>query len=77
MSAIISLSSGEARADLILQYGQGTDNPTVLLINHSGEAQIELGDVQRFKDEERIVSEKPSATLPQSKTVVTVEARPI
>ncbi len=53
MSAIISLSSGDkARADLILQYGDGTENPSVMIINHSGEAQIELGDIQRFRDED-------------------------
>jgi hypothetical protein len=50
-SAIISLSSGEARADLFLQYGPGTDDPSVLVINHCGDAQIDLGDIQRFPED--------------------------
>jgi hypothetical protein len=58
VSAIISLSSGKASADLILQYGMGTQNPSVMLINHSGEAQIELGDIHRFTDDELVIVPK-------------------
>jgi hypothetical protein len=76
MSAIISLSSGKARVDLIVQYGQGTENPSVMLINHSGEEQIELGDINRFTDEEPMKSERTAPALPQTKIVTTVEAKP-
>jgi hypothetical protein len=58
VSAIISLSSGKASADLILQYGIGTQNPSVMIINHSGEAQIELGDIHRFTDDELVIVPK-------------------
>ncbi len=51
-SAIISLSHGEAKADLILQYGEGTADPSVMIENYSREEQIELGDIQRFADGE-------------------------
>jgi hypothetical protein len=77
MSAIISLSSGAARADLIVQYGQGTENPSVLLINHVGEAQIDLGDINRFSDEEPVIKERIAAALPKAKIVTTVETKPL
>jgi hypothetical protein len=69
MSAIITLSSGKASADLILQYGMGTQNPSVMLINHSGEAQIELGDIHRFTDDELVIPKKrPSVEAVEGKT---------
>ena len=74
MSAIISLSSGDARADLIVQYGPGTETPSVLIINHSGEAQIELGDIQRFADEDPKAS---AAARPKNPIVTVVEAKAI
>jgi hypothetical protein len=65
MSVIIGLKSGEAKADLILQFGAGTDNPSAMIINHSGEAEIELGDIQRFADDELEV--KAAALAPETK----------
>ena len=65
MSAIISLSSGHAKADLILQFGVGTENPSVMIINHVGEETIEFGDIQRFSDEELEV--KATALGPKTK----------
>jgi hypothetical protein len=47
-SVIITLSHGKVLADLILQWGEGTDNPSVTIENHSREDQIELGPIQRF-----------------------------
>jgi hypothetical protein len=50
-SVIIPLSHGEAQADLILQFGIGTENPSVMIENHSREEQIKMGEIQRFPGE--------------------------
>jgi hypothetical protein len=47
----IDVSHGEAKATLTLESGPGTDDPSVLLTNHSREA-IVLGEVRRFSDED-------------------------
>jgi hypothetical protein len=50
-SVIITLSHGEAQADMVLQFGEGTENPSVMIENHSREDQIKLGAIQRFPDQ--------------------------
>jgi hypothetical protein len=47
-SVIVTVSHDEAQADLILQFGEGTENPSVSIENHSRDEQIKLGAVQRF-----------------------------
>ncbi len=47
---IIPLSHGVASADLILQFGPGTENPSVMIQNHHAHELIELGEIQRFPD---------------------------
>jgi hypothetical protein len=70
-SAILSLTHGEAKADLILQYGEGTQNPSVMIENYSKDEQISLGDIQRFQD-----GESTSAALAPAKTGKTFKAKP-
>ena len=52
-SIIISVSHGEALADLFLQFGEGTEDPSVLLENHNQREQIKLGEIQRFPGMDR------------------------
>lgn len=47
----ISLSHGDANADLFLQFGEGTDNPSVMIENHNGDERIAVGDIQRLPEE--------------------------
>jgi hypothetical protein len=51
-SFIVTLTHGEASADLILQFGEGTENPSAMIENHSRTEQIKLGAIQRFPDQE-------------------------
>lgn len=51
MTVQIDVSHEKAKATLTLEFGEGTDNPSVVLTNHDRDP-IVLGEVRRFTDED-------------------------
>lgn len=52
-TVIVPISHGEASADLIFQFGEGTEDPSVMLNNRNRMEQIKLGEIQRFPNQGR------------------------